>query len=97
MAERGLSPWATDGILAKGDYTLINGKVISVEETFRMNGVNHGLNNVTVTLKVEKPDKSVLDGSFGYIHKVAKIKVPKNASERVIDRRIDQIEAILTA
>jgi hypothetical protein len=93
---RKLKPWSVWHFkVNQCDFTCVNRKVIKVEETFRYNNVVNGLESVTVTLKVYELDQSILDGHCGSAKTLIKVKVPKDASDRVIDKRIDQIEAVI--
>ena len=57
-------------------------KTIDVEETFRMNHRN--MDNVTVTISITKWGEK-----FG--KRVFSIKVPKDASDRVIENRVQKV------
>ena len=57
---------------------------LDVMETYRSNGTSE---NVSVTIW-----GSVPYGNFGCYKIVLKIKVPKDASDRVIDKRLDEVE-----
>ena len=94
MAERNLFPYYVNGSHHGIErFTENDDKIIQVEETFRMNGVASGLENVTVTIKVYRAEWSTIYGNVpGALYPVLKVKVPKDASDKVIDRRIDQVE-----
>lgn len=61
-------------------------KTIGVSETFRMNNVR--LDNVTVTIEVTE-----WEGHSG--RRIFKTKVPKNASDKVINNRVDKVIEVL--
>lgn len=94
MAERNLFPYYVNGSHHGIErFTENDGKIIQVAETFRMNGVGSGLENVTVTIKVYRAEMSAIYGNVPCaLYPVLKVKVPKDASDKVIDRRIDQVE-----
>ena len=65
-------------------------KQLHVMETYRSNGTEE---NVTVTIEGYVP---IPGGSFvGLTQRVFKIKVPKDASDRVIDKRLDEVDKFL--
>jgi len=94
MAERNLFPYYVNGSHHGIErYTENDGKIIQVAETFRMNGVGSGLENVTVTITVYRAERSAIYGNVPCaLYPVLKVKVPKDASDKVIDRRIDQVK-----
>ena len=61
-------------------------KTIAVLETFRMNHTE--LDNVTVTIEVQE-----WEGHSG--RRIFKTKVPKNASDKVINNRVDKVIEVL--
>ena len=97
MAERNLFPYfVNDSHRGIEHFTENDSKIISVKETFRMNGVGNGLENVTVTIKVYRAERSAIYGNLPCaLYPVMKVKVPKDASDKVIDRRIDQVETAI--
>lgn len=95
MKQRGLHPWVIDGRIQKGEHPRTNCKMFGIEETFRQNGFHHGLDNVTLTITVYKVVRTDDDGTIRQFDYVKRVKVPKDASDKVIDRRIDQIETAL--
>lgn len=60
---------------------------ISVSVTYRHNGAAE---NVTVTMEIIETLND-----FGCGKRIAKIKIPKNASERVLNNRIDSAISIM--
>ena len=88
MEERKLYAYYKNGIHNKGEevpagFSYTDEKHLSVMETYRSNGTEE---NVTVTIEgcIRLSDYSS--------RRVLKVKVPKNASDRVIDRRLDEVE-----
>lgn len=91
MTARGLNPCFVNYMRKKDrPFTEINGKRVNIAETRRRNGTEE---DVTVTLEVDIQ----LESEFGTRKRIFKIKVPKDASERVIDKRLDKVEEILNA
>ena len=63
-------------------------KWIWIHETYRGNGTDE---NVTVTMEVQTYHEAYdFEIGFGMISTLAKFKVPKNASDKVINNRIDK-------
>lgn len=63
-------------------------KWIWIHETGRSNGTEE---NVTVTMEVQTYHEAYnFETGFGMIRTIAKVKVPKNASDKVINNRIEK-------
>ncbi len=63
-------------------------KWMTIHETCRGNGTEE---NVTVTIEVNTYHEAYnFEIGFGMISTIAKVKVPKNASDKVINNRIDK-------
>lgn len=83
LRNKGIEPYFIDGVhkgWIAGEYP--DGIQLNVKQTFRMN--NRDLENVTVTIEVTD-----WNGRSG--HMLARIKVPKNASDKVINNRIEKV------
>ena len=81
---RGWNSWRTDHEYITGDRYFV------VEVTYRHNGTEE---DVTVTIEVKEVGKIICEESC-WLNLIAKIKVPKNASDRVISNRVKKaIEA----
>ena len=81
LDERGLEPDVIEGL----SINLKEGKVIFVETVYRHNGTNE---NVNVKLAVAEHE--------GHrIKHLIEVKVPKDASDKVINNRIDKITQYL--
>lgn len=83
LRESGIEPYFIDGFhkgWIAGEYP--DGIQLDVKQTFRMN--NRDLENVTVTIDVVN-----WNGRSG--HRIARIKVPKNASDKVINNRVEKV------
>lgn len=71
-----------NGISYKGDPWVVGNKYISVHEVYRSNGTEE---NVTVKIDVLECDGERSGRRVGFV------KVPKNASDKVIQKRISQV------
>ena len=97
MGERNIFPYYVNGYHDENKRFTENGnKIINVSETFRMNGVGHGMENVTVTINVYRAEREAIYGNKPCaLYPVLKVKVPKDASDRVIDNRIAKVEVAI--
>lgn len=84
LNERGIEP---DVINCKSDENMKDGKILVVETVYHHNGAD---DNASVDLKVVGYEKTPWGGRF---QGIAKERVPKNASDRVINNRIEKIIA----
>lgn len=85
LGERGIEPDIINGC----HIQLEKGKVLFIDTVYHRNGAN---DNVTVKMSVAEFEPSEYGGHFkGLID----VRVPKNASDRVINNRIDKIIEVL--
>lgn len=86
LGERGIEPDSINGCHIK-DFE--KGKVMDIETVYHRNGAS---DNVTVRMTVAEFEPTKYGGHFkGLID----VRVPKNASDRVINNRIDKIIEVL--
>lgn len=83
---KGVEPWWIN-YKHEPDTDIVPNKTIHVHETDRMN-YRYDLENVTVTIEVTEWERENYGGASG--KRLFKIKVPKNASDKVINNRIDK-------
>lgn len=84
MTERNLEAWYINGIHSKSAQNEeLPDKHLNVSETYRSNGTEE---NVTVTI-----EGAVRISEYSS-RRTLKVRVPKDASDRVIDRRLDEVE-----
>lgn len=79
--ERNIEPYWIEHYHENSNWKTIPEFTLDVYQTYRIN--HHTLDNVTVTIEVAKWNQ--YSG-----HRIAKIKVPKDASDKVINNRIDK-------
>ncbi len=82
LNNRGVEP---DMINCKADEDMKDGKILVVEAVYHHNGAD---DNTSVDLKVINYKKTIGGGRF---QGIAKERVPKKASDRVINNRIEKI------
>jgi len=89
LKNAGLNPYFINGYHEPDERERPEGIELNVKETFRVNNtLEKNLENVTVTIEVANWTN---DGAFGIGHRVAKIKVPKDASDKVIKNRVAKV------
>ena len=89
MEERKLYPYYKNGIHNKKEEIPEwhnPERLLCVGETYRRNGTEE---NVTVTIEGNVP---IPGSEWGLMMRDFKIRVPKNASDKVIDKRLDEVE-----
>lgn len=86
LGERGIEPDAINGWHVQ-DFG--KGKVMDIETVYHHNGAS---DNVTVRMTVAEFEPT---GRGGWFKGLIDVRVPKNASDRVINNRIDKIIEVL--
>lgn len=89
LKNAGLNPYFINGYHEPDEHKHPEGIQLNVKETFRVNNtLEKNLENVTVTIEVTNWTN---EGTWATGKCVAKIKVPKDASDKVIKNRVAKV------